>query len=385
PIQEKKTFNRDFIPFLEKYFEYDPFPSAADRRVMAEKSNMTSRQIEVWFQNHRRRARDEGHPVKRTRRSVDRAPPYLDLKSMEDAMLTTWIIPAHLRQVVDTDDEDDDGLDVDDDDDEDEFEAMEPEIIDLTDALEPPAPAHAFPTTFSQSRTMPSIILPITQFHFPAPQWRRTPSAELAAPREAISIDELIQLFKSQLHTRDSTPTASPIFQVPFTFIPPSAPLPYLLNRKVSVAPVQPTTALNTTTVRRSRGTKGANASKQLAAAAPSAAPRTKKPAGLPRRTPKRAPRRNPSPALSESSSPPSRTPSLDASDFSRFASYGTSSSRSSSGSSGPTTPIDSPVSLPFVEDVDPLFGDPVSISAFGRYATKPSNFALPIPTPMLR
>nr|AAB22024.1 A42 mating-type factor beta 2-1 gene product [Coprinus cinereus, Peptide Partial, 44 aa] [Coprinopsis cinerea] len=44
---------------LEKYFEYNAYPSARDREWLARKTMMSVRQIEVWFQNHRRRARKE--------------------------------------------------------------------------------------------------------------------------------------------------------------------------------------------------------------------------------------------------------------------------------------------------------------------------------------
>ncbi|KIJ94115.1 hypothetical protein K443DRAFT_111002, partial [Laccaria amethystina LaAM-08-1] len=50
---------------LEKYFEYNAYPSAPDRLLLARKSMMTSRQIEVWFQNHRTRARKDGLPLRK--------------------------------------------------------------------------------------------------------------------------------------------------------------------------------------------------------------------------------------------------------------------------------------------------------------------------------
>lgn len=41
-------FPQEFIPLLEKYFEYNAYPSALDRVALARKSMMTARQIEVW-------------------------------------------------------------------------------------------------------------------------------------------------------------------------------------------------------------------------------------------------------------------------------------------------------------------------------------------------
>ncbi|KAF7307080.1 HD2 homeodomain mating-type protein [Mycena indigotica] len=375
---EKKPFNRDFIPFLEQYFEHDPFPTAADRKFMASKSNMSARQIEVWFQNHRRRAKELGIPVKRTRKAIDGIPAMLDMSLLEDKMPAAYFIPEPLRQVVDSDSEaeEDDGLELGDE--EDEFDGVdygfgdEPEVIDLTDALEPSVPAYAFPTTFQASRTMPGIITPLTPFYFPPPQWRR--KAKTVEERTPVSIDELVNAF-SLLHTRDATPTASPVFRVPFTCTLPQAPLPSLINRKVTISPVQATTSLNTASARRtsSKGNKG-RASKQLAASVPTLAtptPRKQKPS-LPKRTPKRAPKQHPSPPpqyqhhpYERQATPPSRTPSLDFSPSSSrntsFASPASSPPRSvSSGSSGPPTPADTHVPLPVVVAYDPLFGDPI-------------------------
>lgn len=39
---------QEYTPLLEKYFEVNAYPSAADRQVLAQKTTMTSRQIEVW-------------------------------------------------------------------------------------------------------------------------------------------------------------------------------------------------------------------------------------------------------------------------------------------------------------------------------------------------
>ncbi|KAI3622609.1 homeodomain mating-type protein HD2.1 [Moniliophthora roreri] len=67
-------FNKEYIPFLEKYFELDAYPSIRDQEVMAQKSGMTRRQIEVWFQNHRRVSRKNGQEPKKKRPSGASAP-----------------------------------------------------------------------------------------------------------------------------------------------------------------------------------------------------------------------------------------------------------------------------------------------------------------------
>ncbi|ESK81812.1 homeodomain mating-type protein [Moniliophthora roreri MCA 2997] len=71
---DQRRFNKEYIPFLEKYFELDAYPSIRDQEVMAQKSGMTRRQIEVWFQNHRRVSRKNGQEPKKKRPSGASAP-----------------------------------------------------------------------------------------------------------------------------------------------------------------------------------------------------------------------------------------------------------------------------------------------------------------------
>lgn len=62
--RKRAIFNK-FKPILEKYFDDNPFPSSVDRHVLARQTSMTPRQVEVWFQNCRKRARKEGRVIKR--------------------------------------------------------------------------------------------------------------------------------------------------------------------------------------------------------------------------------------------------------------------------------------------------------------------------------
>jgi len=43
--------DQEYVPLLEKYFEHNAYPSATDRAVLARKSMMTDRQIEVWVRH----------------------------------------------------------------------------------------------------------------------------------------------------------------------------------------------------------------------------------------------------------------------------------------------------------------------------------------------
>ncbi|KAF4604956.1 hypothetical protein EYR40_003739 [Pleurotus pulmonarius] len=115
PVQTKKSskasFNHDYAPVLEKYFEYNAYPSVADRALMARKSMMTERQIEVWFQNHRNRARKDGKPLTRLRAS-DLLPSDVSFDSLGDTM-SDLLRPANERlmmEQLDNEDDDSDGI-----------------------------------------------------------------------------------------------------------------------------------------------------------------------------------------------------------------------------------------------------------------------------------
>ncbi|KAJ7361550.1 hypothetical protein DFH08DRAFT_931621 [Mycena albidolilacea] len=389
------AFNRDFIPFLEQYFEENAYPSSADRAAMAQKSMMEPRQIEVWFQNHRKRAKEEGRPVRR-RSATDPAPLDLCLKLMEEKM-EPYLIPAALRQEIDSE-VSEPGSD-DEDDDDDEFYNEQPEIIDLTDVLNPPAPPHAYPVMFKNSFSFASAIRQTQEFSFPAPTWTR--KAAVMPPRRAdITMDELLTSF-SAFHVYDTRTVLSPPFRIATTVIPPTAPLPSLVRgAKFTPHPVLATTSLNTVSASSARAHpfRSPSPSAQPATLVPAPAsvtPRRKKIAGPPRRTPKSSKRASPSnansthrgasPASSDTSmlrsmSPPSRTPSLEFSigspspqfsfkSLSRTPSLESSSfsSRSSScSSSGPATPSGSPAALPLPLDFSLAFDD------FAGFAASP-------------
>nr|UWI70526.1 homeodomain mating-type A2 [Pleurotus eryngii] len=111
PVQTKTStkasFNYDYAPILEKYFEYNAYPSVADRALMARKSMMTERQIEVWFQNHRNRARKDGKTLMRLRAS-DLLPSDVSFDSLGDTM-RDLIRPESERLMMEQQgDEDDD-------------------------------------------------------------------------------------------------------------------------------------------------------------------------------------------------------------------------------------------------------------------------------------
>ncbi|KIK70727.1 hypothetical protein GYMLUDRAFT_289503 [Collybiopsis luxurians FD-317 M1] len=45
---KEPSFNKDYTPILETYFEYDAYPSARDQEIIAERSGMSKKQINIW-------------------------------------------------------------------------------------------------------------------------------------------------------------------------------------------------------------------------------------------------------------------------------------------------------------------------------------------------
>ncbi|KAI0719961.1 hypothetical protein C8T65DRAFT_22885 [Cerioporus squamosus] len=101
--QTKRPFNTGAVPLLESFFEENAFPTRLEKHELAAKSDMGFRQIHVWFQNHRRRSRQEGRELKR-RAASGPLPEELE-QSIIDALL-----PSHLDEADSDETSDDDAL-----------------------------------------------------------------------------------------------------------------------------------------------------------------------------------------------------------------------------------------------------------------------------------
>ncbi|KAI6109346.1 hypothetical protein EV401DRAFT_364663 [Pisolithus croceorrhizus] len=66
-----QTFNHDYLPLLEHFFDQNPFPTHADKASLARKSDMSYQQIHVWFQNRRSRSRKVGKVLRKKSMSPD--------------------------------------------------------------------------------------------------------------------------------------------------------------------------------------------------------------------------------------------------------------------------------------------------------------------------
>ncbi|TFK30894.1 hypothetical protein FA15DRAFT_662960 [Coprinopsis marcescibilis] len=99
---KRTPFNADFIPLLEKYFEFNAYPSGCDKLKLAKKSMMSPRQIEVWFQNHRRRSKKEGRPLRRL--LSEQLPADLDLGGLASSI--PHLVKPTFREITPLSDED---------------------------------------------------------------------------------------------------------------------------------------------------------------------------------------------------------------------------------------------------------------------------------------
>ncbi|KAI0324463.1 hypothetical protein GY45DRAFT_1375525 [Cubamyces sp. BRFM 1775] len=63
--QQRRRFNQNAVPLLERFFERNAFPSRLEKFELAATCDMDYRQIHVWFQNRRSRWRKEGRTLTR--------------------------------------------------------------------------------------------------------------------------------------------------------------------------------------------------------------------------------------------------------------------------------------------------------------------------------
>ncbi|KAG5640412.1 hypothetical protein DXG03_008748, partial [Asterophora parasitica] len=394
PAKEKKpVFNHEYTPLLEKYFEYNAYPSAADRAVLARKSMMTPRQIEVWFQNHRNRARKDGKHLRKL--TEDPLPLEISLKSLERKM-PFFTIPEHERRPVNkpeppkTDFSDD------------ENDPLPPTRVwdpCAPDVLDPPGPSHAYPAIYPPGcdyDPFPSKV------DIPAPVWYRTLSAPRRPSKTLVDIDEFIADFETKLHLRVPVlrSKASQSWCSGRVTLPSPAPHPAFVrcpfSARLSTASHLPVAPAPPSRLHPFRSPSPfSHPTTLIPPEHLHTTPTRRKAARLPKRTPKNTSiaHRRGSPAVSEASPSPSRSSSY-ASISSSFGSEissdrrPSSSSSSSSSPSALTTPLAphselpedarSPVSISGVdfETSDDLFGS--NMGTLSPVDGTPFNYAMP-------
>ncbi|KAF8225090.1 hypothetical protein L208DRAFT_1380767 [Tricholoma matsutake] len=389
---KKASFNYEYTPLLEKYFEYNAYPSAPDRAVLARKSMMTPRQIEVWFQfqNHRNRAKKEGRTLRRL--SSDPLPLELSLQSLEQKMPFFTVPESERKMVIESDASESEASDEVD-------KAINQKSIpnaNTTD-LAMTAPSHAFPTTYPPSCHYVPFPCKNGKSTFPAPVWSRKPATSLQA-RAIGDFDDFVADFSAKLVLREvpsknggrgnhvpSAKTLRPWFTATHTFAPP-APHPAFIrsySAHVTSSRSSPIPAISAPSSRLHpfRSPSPYSLPTSLIPPTQSTPAVRRKVARLSKRSPNRQSmaHRGVSPATSEASLSPS---SRSCSSTSRVSSFGSdsptkrrpsSSSSSSSPSSTLTTPELSPAMLPEhtqspvavagidFQDLESLFGDPLN------------------------
>ncbi|KAI5981794.1 hypothetical protein F5J12DRAFT_777028 [Pisolithus orientalis] len=169
------TFNIEYVPLLERFFDENPFPTHADKVFLAKKSGMTYRQIHVWFQNKRKRTRSrkEGKFLLKK--------PLLDGTTLSQGTPCDQVKQHLKRNEVCN-----------------RLSTLRGEAIDPFDA---PAPPHAFPSTYPPPpRCEPFLENSVLQSHLLP--WQRRPSPVRSSPLEVMSMSGLMEIF-SKLSVRD--------------------------------------------------------------------------------------------------------------------------------------------------------------------------------------
>ncbi|KAH6916974.1 hypothetical protein BKA70DRAFT_1555561 [Coprinopsis sp. MPI-PUGE-AT-0042] len=61
---KQQPFNADAVPLLEKYLQHNAYPPSWFKEKVAKHYNMSPKQVGIWFQNRRRRDKEQGRPVR---------------------------------------------------------------------------------------------------------------------------------------------------------------------------------------------------------------------------------------------------------------------------------------------------------------------------------
>ncbi|KAF9567036.1 hypothetical protein CPC08DRAFT_814551 [Agrocybe pediades] len=195
----KLRFNHKYRPYLEKYFELNAYPSKAHRAILARRTQMTPRQIEVWFQNHRNRSKKE--KIRLHRLTTD-LPLKRALAMLPDPVANSSVDPISDAEGHSMSDESDTSS---------QRKYMPPPSCLRVDNPEPDLfhPSHVFPSNVSISTYDPSSN-DKDAFRFPPPVWFRKPSSASVITEVEIDMEEFISMFQSKLRFHDRRRRASP-------------------------------------------------------------------------------------------------------------------------------------------------------------------------------
>ncbi|KAF8225092.1 hypothetical protein L208DRAFT_1408983 [Tricholoma matsutake] len=175
-VDHQPMFNQEFVALLEKYFEYNVYPSAPDRVVLARKN----------------RAKKDGRPLRRL--NSDPLPLKLSLESVEKKM-PFFIIPENERN----DSTGSSHVEPADDVEEESFGPTQNEPPFTFNMAVP------YPTPHPLSCTYDSFHRKHTKHTFPTPVWTRKPAISLPR-RTAVDFEDFMSDFAGKLTTAPPAP-----------------------------------------------------------------------------------------------------------------------------------------------------------------------------------
>ncbi|KAF8560024.1 hypothetical protein OG21DRAFT_1492442 [Imleria badia] len=189
PPKNSHSFNHEYLPLLEHFFEENPFPKHADKVFLAKKSNMQYRQIHVWFQNRRNRTKKEGKPLRKKPISEGATKPLDKLcERMKGYVVKPVSQASQLSQASLS------GVD-------DQLRSAQNNASKC--AFVTPPPPHAFPSSYPPPCAYDPFPCKSGPTSFEKPEWRRV-SCSNPPISVFIDIDDLVEKFY-QLNVRDDT------------------------------------------------------------------------------------------------------------------------------------------------------------------------------------
>ncbi|TDL28304.1 hypothetical protein BD410DRAFT_834430 [Rickenella mellea] len=234
-----KGFNNEYLRPLEAFFNKNRYPSRADKVYLAKRSNMSYRQINVWFQNRRSRSKMERETVqgpclgKWHRR---RDPPTgsahhsaenedaSECEANESKEYGTGFDACRFQASL----------------------ASPRSFISDEGMFSSRAPAHAFPTPYPPAVAADPFPCKSGSFQFPRPVWPRSSPPPSTLTFEECDINELASAFENLTLVTEKTShddgkgseallsSVNPVmyrsFAAPFTVHPYSTPLPSLVK-----------------------------------------------------------------------------------------------------------------------------------------------------------
>ncbi|KAI0082086.1 homeobox-domain-containing protein [Panus rudis PR-1116 ss-1] len=224
--KRKPQFKQSAVPLLEDAFAHNAYPSRDEKIRLANQLGMDYKQVHVWFQNKRARAKRDGwEPRKDSQFVCTNAVDETLLLSSAKALLAQKLEGLHTEPFS--------------------FTAANLFTTSTRDVLEPEGALHAFPSPYPP--LCPYDPFPIANssmrgLSIPWPRQSDPSRASSDSKSKKVDIDSVISAF-SRMSISDDThcPPCDKQLEhltsaISFSIIPPSAPLPALLRPRAKTA-----------------------------------------------------------------------------------------------------------------------------------------------------